>query len=408
MQQELKIRSLSEADLPAFRFCVDVAFHETTTEASQRRWESLLDRDRTAIAFDGDRLVGTSGAFPMRLSVPGGELGCAGVTVVTVLPTHRRRGILTRMTARLFEQALAAGEPLAALWAAEGGIYGRFGYGVASRVAQIELAGGSPPPQRSPDAVRTLELVPLDGAAPLLDPLWERVRSQRAGIPARTARWWSAAVLSDLEEERDGAHEKRLVVARDDDGVPQGYALYWAKDAEPATTLEILELIAPDPEAESALWGYLCSVDLVGRVRAPGRPLDDPLPYRLADFGQARISEVNDALWLRLLDVPAAVAGRSWAAPLDLAVELTDAQLPANAGTWRIEASAEGDARCTPSDRTPDLALDVAALGAVYLGGTSPALLADAGRIEERTPGAVERLWAALATPRAPWTPEDF
>lgn len=405
---DVQIRTLTDADLDAFRFCVDVAFHETTSDDSLRKWEPLLVRERTAIAFDGDRLVGTSGVFPQQLSVPGGELGCAGITVVTVLPTHRRRGILTRMMTRLLEQALAAGEPLAGLWAAEGGIYGRFGFGVATQVARIELGGGSPPPPRSPDAPRTLELLPLQGAAPLLDPLWERVRAQRAGIPARTGRWWTQNILTDLEEERDGAHAKRLVLARDGDGTPQGYAIYRAKDAEPATTLEVLELIAPDPDAEAALWGYFCSVDLVGRVQAPGRPVDDPLAYRLRDFGQAHVADVDDALWLRLLDVPEAIAGRSWAAPLDLAVELTDARLPANAGTWRIEASADGDARCTPTDRPADLALDVAALGAAYLGGTPPTRLADAGRIEERTPGALARLSAALHTPRAPWTPEDF
>lgn len=408
VQDELRIRNLTDDDAEGFRACVDVAFHETTTDDVHRRWWQLLDLERTLVVLDGDRIVATSSAFPQRLSVPGGELGCAGVTVVTVLPTHRRRGILTRMMARLFEQAAAAGEPLAGLWAAEGGIYGRFGYGVATQVARLELDGGSPPPPRSPDAAFTLELLPLDGAGPLLDPLWEAVRAQRAGVPARTPLWWSGNVLADLEDERDGAHEKRLVVVRDAAGTAQGYALYRARDGEPETTVEVQELISPDPEAEAALWGYFRQIDLVGSVKAPGRPVDDPLKFRFDDFEAAHVADVNDALWLRLLDLPAAVAGRAWAAPLDLVLEVADRRLPANAGSWRLETSADGDGRCSRTDRSPDLALDVAALGAAYLGGVAPARLADAGRIAELTPGALARLDAALHTQRAPWTPEDF
>lgn len=145
MPDEITIRTLADDDAEGFRTCMDVAFHEETSDESLRRWLPLLPGGRTAMAFAGDRMVGTSAAFPQRMSVPGGELGCAGVTIVSVLPTHRRRGILTRMMARLFEQALEAGEPLAALLASEGGIYGRFGFGVAVQAAQIELDGGSPP-----------------------------------------------------------------------------------------------------------------------------------------------------------------------------------------------------------------------------------------------------------------------
>lgn len=407
---DVAIRHLRPEELDAFRECLDLAFHEQTSPEAAERWMRNLDYARTAAAFDGETLVGTSGSFAQRISVSGGELPCAGVSVVTVRPTHRRRGILTRMMRALIDDALAAGEPLAALWAAEGGIYERFGFGVASQVARITMDGGGTPPRRSPDVVRTVELLPLEaGARDLLNPLWERVRTQRAGIPARTASWWEHRVLADHEDERDdGQQQKRLLLTRDGEGVPQGYAIYRARETEPATTLEVLELIAPDPEADAALWAYFCGVDLVGRVELPGRPVDDPIKYRFADFGQAHVVDVNDALWLRLLDVPAALAGRAWAAPLDLTVELADAQVPANAGTWRIEASAEGDARCTRGDRAPDLVLGVSALGAAYLGGTPPARLADAGRIEERTAGAIERLDAALRAPRAPWAPEDF
>ncbi|MBB4663369.1 GNAT family N-acetyltransferase [Conexibacter arvalis] len=405
---ELAIRSLTDADAGAWDECIDVAFHEATPPASRERGRSLIPPERTAAAFDGERLVGTSGAYPQRLSIPGGELPCAGVTVVTVLPTHRRRGILTRMMARLFEQALAAGEPIAALWAAEGGIYGRFGYGVAARTATIELDGGSPPPVRADAPAVELALLPLEGAAPLLAPVWEALRARRAGVPARAEAWWRRRVLDDPEHERDRRRPKRLVVARDDGGAVRGYALYRARGPEGSTVLEVDELIAPDPVVEAALWGFFCGVDLVERVRAELRPVDDPLPYRLADFRQARTTVVEDGLWLRLLDLPAALAARAYATGLDMTIAVADARLPANDGTWRLEASPGGDARCTRSDRAPQLALDVAALGAAYLGGTPLARLADAGRVRELEPGALARLDLALRTPRAPWIPEIF
>jgi predicted acetyltransferase len=405
---EIEITCLTDALASQYDESIDIAFHEATPQAVRERARALLPYERTAVALDGERLVGTCGAYPQRLSIPGGELPCAGVTVVTVLPTHRRKGILTRMMGRLFEQALAAGEPLAALWAAEGGIYGRFGYGVAARTATIELDGGSPPPAAAPDPAVSLELAPLDGAGPSLAPVWEELRRRRAGIPARTEPWWRRRVLDDPEHTRDERRPKRLLLARDGAGTVRGYALYRARGPEEAITLEVDELISADPEVEAALWGFFCGVDLVETVRAELRPPDDPLPYRLADFGQARVKTVADGLWLRLLDLPAALSARAWAGELDVTLAVSDARLPANDGTWRLEASRDGDARCTPTDRAPQLALDVASLGAAYLGGTPLARLADAGRVRELEPGAVDRLDAALRTPRAPWIPELF
>jgi predicted acetyltransferase len=422
-------RPLAPQEFGAFADNLDLAFHEISTEAVRARWRGLTDLDRSVAAFDGELLVGTSAAYAQRLSIPGGELACAGVTMVTVRPTHRRRGILTGMMEGLFEQAERAGEPVAALWAAEGGIYERFGYGVASRRQRFTLPGGGSAPRppfaragTGADAAGAsaapaapafaIELRPLNGAAPLLDPLWERMRTRRPGIPARTREWWTLRILADFEEERYGALPKLLALACDGDGVPQGYAIYRPRGTGPHSdpTLEVLELIAPDPEAEAALWGFLGSIDLVARVDAFDRPLDDPLPYRCADFRQPWPAEPAwpDALWLRLLDLPAALEARAWQNSLDLTFEVADARLPRNAGRWRLLVSGDGAARCARADGAPDLACDVSALGAAYLGGTTVTVLADAGRVRELTPGALDRLDAALRVPRLPWTPEFF
>lgn len=422
-------RPVDEATFEAFGDNLDLAFHEYSPPSARARWSALLPLERTVAAFDGELLVGTSGVYPQRLSIPGGELPCAGVTVVTVRPTHRRRGILTGMLARLAEQAQAAGEPLAGLWAAEGGIYERFGYGVASRRTRFRLPGGGAAPRApyagagdGPDRF-SIELLPRPaGASERLAPLWEQVRAIRPGIPSRTRDWWEHRILADPADERHGAGQKRLVVARDEHGAARGYALYRTQagsDApEPAlapepgstTVLELLELMAPERDAETALWRYLGSIDLVGAIDASNRPVDDPLPFRYADWRQPwpAVAEWPDALWLRLLDLPAALEGRAWNGPLDLTLEVGDARLPRNAGRWRLQISADGSARCATGDGDADLALDSATLAAAYLGGTTVTTLADAGHVAELTPGALARLDLALHVPRAPWTPEFF
>lgn len=408
-------RPVDAASYEAFGANLDLAFHEQDWDAIRERTRVLLPLERTIAAFDGDRLVGTSGSYPQRISIPGGELACAGVTVITVAPTHRRRGILTTMMRGLLEQAQALGEPIASLWAAEGGIYERFGFGVASRRARVRLPGRGAAPRApfpgagdGPDGLR-LELLPLAGAGDLLAPLWQQVREQRPGIPARSADWWTWRALADPPEGRHGALPKRLAVAFDDAGSARGYALYRAT-GHASTELEVLELIAPDRDAEGALWRFLGSIDLVEAIDASNRPVDDPLPFRYADWRQPwpAIPEWPDAMWLRLLDLPTALEARSWNGPLALTLEVSDARLPQNAGRWRLEIAADGAARCRRADGDADLALDVASLGAAYLGGTTVTLLADAGRVAELTPGALARLDLALHVPRAPWTPEFF
>lgn len=409
------LRRLVPGELAAFHAALELAFHDVPAPAEvHERWSRLLELDRTAVAFDGDTIVGTSGAFSQRLSIPGGELPCAGVSVVTVRPTHRRRGVLTRMLGRLHDDARERGEPIAGLTASEGGIYGRFGYGVATWAVPYEIDGAAVP--REPDAhdvgaaAPPVELRDPAGAVELLAPVWERLHAIRPGVPSRTAAWWGD-VLDDPPDVRDGALPKRLALVRDDDDdAVAGYALYRARPAQgdDKATLEVLELIAPDPEDEARLWRYLSGIDLVGRIDAPLRPVDDPLPLRFDDVRAARPGTQEDVLWLRLLDVPAALSARSWATPVDLAIAVHDPLLPANARTWRLEAGAAGDGRCTATDRAPDLVLDVRELGAAYLGGTQLTRLADAGLVRERTPGSLLALDAALRVPRAPWTPEKF
>lgn len=411
MSDRLAVRAATEDEFGALLDTAAIAFHGGRSAAARQRLRDRFELDRSRIALDGGGVVGTSAAWGWRLTVPGGELPCAAITLVTVLPTHRRRGILRRMMEALVADARERGEPLAALWASEGRIYGRFGFGPASwtRRSRIDLAGGVS--LRSPVADPPLRLVDLAGAAPLTTAIFDRARRQRAGIMSRPPAWWTTRILSDAEDERPaGGAPKRLVACGED-----GYALYRVHEDVAGgpvggigqTTVEVQELIAATPEAGRALLAFLTSIDLATRVELHERPLDDELELATADPRALRTIQQGDALWLRILDLPAAVAGRSWAADADLVLQVDAPGDPGLDGRWALRI-ADGAGVAERSERPADLAIAARDLASAYLGGVRVAALAAAGVVVEHEPGAVATLDLALRTARAPWTVDVF
>jgi predicted acetyltransferase len=374
------------------------------------RDERVLERERMYAAYDGETMVATAADFRLALTVPGGELTAAGVTLVGVLPTHRRQGILTRLMRAELDAVAGRGEPLAILWASEGSIYGRYGYGMATLGMSMEaerdrmrLRGDPPPAGR-------VRLVDEAEAARVLSAIYDRARREVPGMFERTEAWWRNYRLPDPEHHRRGAGPRFFAVL-ELDGADEGYARYRVKDdwqdGVPASALRVVEVIATSPTAERELWRYLFGVDLVHKVEAWNLPVDHPLLLLVTEPRRLR-PRVGDGLWLRLVDVERALAGRSYAGDGALALELSDAFMPANAGVWRLEVSG-GEARVDRATGSePDLRLDVADLGSAYLGGFGFAQLARAGRAEELTDGALERADALFRTPRAPWCPEVF
>lgn len=367
--------------------------------------------DRTRAVFEDGRMVGASAALSLELTVPGpATVPAAGVTLVGVLPTHRRRGHLRRMMGALLDDAAARGEPLAALLASESLIYGRFGYGVATSEVSVEIDTdhGSFLP-RVPSGGRVTLVDPAE-AAKVLPEVLDAARRRTPGDVTRPASWWDG-VFRDPERRRDGAGARFYAVHESPRGEADGYAVYRVKsewDAGlPRGRALAGEVVGLTPEAEADLWRYLLSLDLVEVVQAGSRPFDDPLRWMLADPRRLRVTARGDFLWVRVLDVSAALSARRYATDGRLVLEVADGFRPATSGTYTLEGGPEG-AACRRSHDEPDLALAVEDLGALYLGDVGASVLAAAGRVVERRPGALTRADAMLAVHPAPFCRTHF
>ncbi|MFD9905218.1 GNAT family N-acetyltransferase [Streptomyces sp. NPDC059063] len=412
-------REIPETDIDRALDLAYLAFHDVAEDEKRKHHHDLLSGCHRIGAYDGDALVGLLAAFPFTVSVPGGELPCPSLTFVSVAPTHRRRGVLSGMMAALFERCAAQGHPVAALWASEDAIYGRFGFGPATYANTVEIDTVRPLALRiSPDD-RPLRLVDPADVPGLLGGYYDRTRADRAGRLARSEAWWSEEWLVTEDEEDDELSPPRVVVLDDAAGVA-GYAVYRTKARDDAPGLIRLdELEADTPAVAAALWRYLAGIDLTGLVRAWGRPLDDPLLLFASDRDQVRVTGQFPALRIRLVDVRAALLARSWAAPADLVLEVRDPHVPANDGRFRLTVTAAenpdkaGDeaayeAAYEPTDAPADLTIDVVDLASAYLGGTRTEGFVRAGVATEHTPGTAAALDAALTTPYLPHTVDEF
>lgn len=365
----------------------------------------FLEPGRMHAAFDGEEAVGGAGAFSFDLTVPGGRVAAAGVTVVGVMPTHRRRGVLTGMMRAQLEDAHRRGEPAAILWASEGGIYGRFGYGAASLCGTMRLERAYGAFRPSFGRAGEARLADEDEALLAFPGIYDRVAAETPGMFARSPEWWEHRLLSDPDWRRDGAGEQMRVVV-EVGGRPEAYALYRIREAfeegSSTSTLEVREAAGASPQGTADVWRYLLDVDLIHTVVAELLPVDHPLQLLLVDARRMRF-RVLDGLWLRLVDVGAALSSRSYATEHTLVFEIRDTFCPWNDGRWKLQA---GGAERTTAPA--ELALDVGDLASVYLGGFTFADLFRAGLVEELVEGALVRADPLFRTDGAPWCPEIF
>lgn len=407
---DLPIRPVEYDEFAAFRDVLANAFGGPPDEESDARERELLEFDRTLAAFDGEVAVGSAGAFSLDLTVPGGSVPTAGVTWVGVLPTYRRRGVLTAMMRRQLDDIHAAGmEPIAALWASEPPIYGRFGYGHAAPVVRLSVPRSANTLRPVPAAADLrARLVDPEEAVPLVAPVYDHDRARRPGMFALPDSWQQIRTYLAAHE-REGASGLRTVLLEDGDGV-RAYGRYvtraeWTASG-PESTVVVREVHACDAAAVAAVWTYLLDIDLSAKIEVRLRPIDDPLLGLLVNPRRAAIS-LSDGLYVRVVEVGPALAARTYTAPIDVVLDVRDEFCPWNAGHWRLAGDATG-ASCERTVQPADVQLDVRELGAAYLGGTSLFALADAGFVVEHTAGAVRELSTALRHEPAPWCPIIF
>ncbi|WP_367125438.1 GNAT family N-acetyltransferase [Streptomyces phytohabitans] len=407
------LRVLRRAELDTFFEVLVAAFAGALeTPEEQEKWRTVIDPDRSLAAWDDGAMVGTAGSYGFRVTVPGGAaVPAAGVTMVSVLPTHRRRGVLTSLMRRQLDDVRAWGEPLAVLTASEPGIYGRFGYGVATEQLSARVDTSrvrlSPPP--GGDALRLRLVDPRDeGVRQRCAALYAARVPLRPGMLVRSP-GWERADTHDPERLRAGASALRCVLA-ERDGELRGYARYAVRaDADstgPKGEVLVRAVEACDPVALGALLGHLFDLDLTTWLTLGNRPVDDGWLHMVSDVRRCGIA-LRDGLHLRLVDVGAALAARTYAAPVDAVLEVADGFCPWNEGRWRLVGGPAG-ATCVRTDDAPDLALSVRELGTAYLGGPTLLALAAAGRVREVRAGALAEVSRAFRGDVAPWLPHSF
>lgn len=402
MAHDVTLRVADPTELDAVRAQLGLVFGFDPHPDDGPAFRDWLEWDRTIVADTGDGLVGTASTNSYRMAVPGGEVGAGGLTIVTVAPTHRRRGLLTAMMRRHLEDVRDRGEEVAILLASESSIYGRFGFGVGVETGRWELA-------RAHGAFRPDVPSPL-GSFRLLDPaaanaivrrLWGEATAGTPGAVHPRDRDF-ADMVNDPAHHRDGATANRYLVY-ERDGEPQGYARYRQKEVWTGfvsdSKLIVREVQARDGEAYAALWRFLLDIDLIFTIDAYPQPVPAPLRLLLRD-PRRLVETAHDGLWVRLVDVPGALAARRYAVSGTVVLEVRD-DFFGSGGRFRLEGGPDG-ASCRPTKDAADVAIGVEHLGSVYPGGRSLGALAWLGFVTG-DPAAValaDRMFRSAVPPR--------
>ena len=359
-----------------------------------------FDLDRSIAVFDQGNIVAGAHSHRLEMSIPGASAVIAGVANIEVQPTHRRRGVMTQMMHQQIKDIYERGEPLAALFASESVIYGRFGYGVGSMHERWTIDRpytGYARPHESPGRIVFVE--PEDITKELPE-VFRRSTLDRPGVFQRAPHHWGRD--SQALEHKQGGPGGVFYAAYEDGGRVDGYVTYRTN----RPTLVVNELMAVTHEANAALWRFCFDMDLMSCTEAIKRPVDDPLPWLLADPRRLQRS-TRDGLWVRLIDVSAALTLRRYMQIDRLVLEVRDELCPWNDGRFELEGSSEG-ATCRVSSSSPDLVIAVTDLASAYLGAVSFSTLSKAGFVDERTSGALLRADRMFAVQYQPWTPYNF
>lgn len=400
------MRPITDSEITAFGTALTAGFghdHKPEDEVRWRRYGSYL---RNLAVFDGDQIVGTLGDFALRLTVPGGaQVPMAGTTMVTVRPTHRRQGLLRAMMHEHLQNAVDRGEPVAGLWASEAAIYGRFGYGLATELHEIRL--NTKEVSIAPGSATVAEFITSDQLERLVAPFWSHMATMQAGFVDRESERWQS-IAEDAEHRRHGASASRYVIAKRGGDVA-GFLAFrqrpkWEDGGMANGTVQITELIAADIDAHRCLWNFATNIDLFPSVVYGNAPIDDTFALESSDPRAVR-RVLGDALYLRILDLPVALAARTYERDGHLVIGVTDPLGYAD-GAFDLTV-ANGRAVIEPTAAEATVSMDIRELGALYLGRACAAQLARAEKIVGDA-ADVLLLGQIFQTAAAPWCSEDF
>lgn len=389
----ITMRTAVESDWESICRADGRAFGFSYTPEHMERARTVFDTSRFELALDGREIVGVVAVVGLQVTLPGGgQLPIGGLTWVSTAATHRRQGVLTRLMQRSLDDIDRRGEPVATLFASEGGIYERYGFGVASqvRVTTIDRRLAKLRPEFAPEP-GTVRFVEGDAAIAHVSAVWSRFHGMRSGEVDRNEAW-HRYLYERYASSRDGFGSALYLAHRD------GFATYriqddW-NDGQPAFKLNVVELVATTGEAHAALWHTLLGVDLVGVITSRQVPIDDPLPYLLTNPRALHTTGLIDGVWVNIRDVAVCFSARTYGTTDRLVVEV-------DAVRWAIDGGPEG-ASCRRVRTRPDLTTDHPSLGALLLGGVRPSALAAGRRLHARSPEVLRRADAFFLTSPAP------
>jgi predicted acetyltransferase len=398
-----EVRAVEDDELRAANDVFRESLHEEP--ANDEKWAILrkvYEPGRTLGAFAGTTIAGTATSLASDLTVPGGAvLPMAAVTAVGVRTDHRRRGALTGLMHRQLAECAAAGEVFAGLHASEPTIYGRFGYGLATLARTIRVRAPRARMRPEVPTAGTVQLITVDEAMAELPEAYRRLRPERPGVIGRPPAWW---VIGYERRAADGYF--RVAAHYDRDGVLDGFVGYRpapfpSDDPRVGAAIAVHDFAAATQAVENDLWRFLLDIDLIEEVTVYVRPMDDPLEAMLVDLYAVR-SEPDDDLWVRIVDVPAALAARAYG-PAEVVVEVVDTVLPDNAGRYLI--SPHGTER---TEAPAAVTMNAETLAMVYFGAWRPSTLAAIGRLTAHDPAALAAADRLFATDRPAWCGSMF
>jgi predicted acetyltransferase len=402
----IEFRAIEPGEFDSLRRSLGLAFG-VEPHPDDGRLRTCLPLSRTRCGFEDGLMVSTSGAHELEMTVPGGVVRCAGTTIVSVAPTHRRQGLLSRMMRAHLDDVREHEEPIAALWATDSAIYGRYGFGCSAVCDEVTIDRGHVELHRLAPSPSTVRFVDADDATTLLPPFYETIRRTIPGYIGRGDDWWEHYRFYDPDHERKGRTAYRYVVVDGEDGIA-GFAQYRSKlefaEGHGAGKVEVRELVGTTPESWAGLWSFVLNLDLIAEITADLRPPWDPVFDLLAGTRRAAATR-SDSLWVRIMDVPAALTARAYPAEVDVVLQVDD-PLGDVSGVYRLSGNGD-DVSCRRVAAEADVAIDLEDLSACYMGRARFRQLARAGRLSGDRE-TLTRLDLAFGWDTEPWCPEIF